>query len=120
MVHYVDFINGMHFGVIQEGFDQPIKAIKVQCTITCDMLILVATPFLEECEDDTHTPKMGTWESFGTLETSKFDCRGQNTSPRDVLHIIGKLLKYRCRKLPHMNHLDICTSYGKKKGQESN
>jgi len=28
MVHYVDFVNGMHFGVIQEGFDQAIKAIK--------------------------------------------------------------------------------------------
>jgi hypothetical protein len=24
---------------------------------------LVATPLLEECEDDTHTPEMGTWES---------------------------------------------------------
>jgi hypothetical protein len=36
MVHYVDFAIGMHFGVIQEGFDQVIKA---QCTTTCDMLI---------------------------------------------------------------------------------
>jgi len=87
MVHYVDFINGMHFGVIQEGFDQTIKAIKAQCTITCDMLILVATPLLEECEDDTHIPEMGTWESFGTSEsfetpkTLEFDCRGQNTLP---------------------------------------
>jgi hypothetical protein len=26
----------------------------------------VATPLLEECEDDTHTPKMGTWDSIGT------------------------------------------------------
>jgi hypothetical protein len=40
MVHYVDFVIGMHFGVIQEGFDQAIKAIKVQCNTTCDMLIL--------------------------------------------------------------------------------
>jgi hypothetical protein len=40
MVHYVDFVNGMYFGVIQEGFDQAIKAIKAQCTTTCDMLIL--------------------------------------------------------------------------------
>jgi len=35
----------------------------------------VATPLLEECEDDTHTPKMGTWESSGTPKTSEFDCR---------------------------------------------
>ncbi len=41
----------------------------------------VATPLLEECEDDTHTPKMGTWKSSETPETSEFNCRGQNTSP---------------------------------------
>jgi hypothetical protein len=41
----------------------------------------VATPLLEECEDDTHTPEMGTWESSETPQTSEFDCRGQNTSP---------------------------------------
>jgi hypothetical protein len=30
-------------------------------------------------------------------------------------------LKYRCRKWPRMSQLDICnTSYGKKKGRESN
>jgi hypothetical protein len=38
-------------------------------------------PTLKECEDDIHTPEMGTWESSGTPENSKFDCRGQNTSP---------------------------------------
>jgi len=76
--------------------------------------MFIATPLLEECEDDTHTPDMGTWESFGILETSKFDCRG-------VLHVIGKLLKCRYRKWSHMSHLDIySTSYGKKKGRESN
>jgi hypothetical protein len=36
---------------------------------------------LKECEDDTHTPEMGTWESFRTPENLEFDCRGQNTSP---------------------------------------
>jgi len=30
----------------------------------------VATPLLEECEDDTHTLEMGTWESFETPKTS--------------------------------------------------
>ncbi len=41
--------------------------------------ISVATLLLEEWEDDTHTPEMGTWESTGTPKTSEFDCRGQNT-----------------------------------------
>jgi hypothetical protein len=64
---------------------------------------------------------MGIWDSSGTLETSEFDYRGQNTSPWGVLHVIGKLLKFKCRKWPCMSHLDICsTSYGKKKGWESN
>jgi len=64
---------------------------------------------------------MGTWETSGTPKTSKFDRRGQNTSPWSVFHDIGNLLKCRCRKWPRMNHLDICsTSYGKKKGWESN
>jgi hypothetical protein len=63
---------------------------------------------------------MGTWESSKTPKTSEFDCRGQNTSPWSVLHIIGKLSKCRCQKWPRMSHLDICsTSYGKKKGRES-
>jgi len=43
--------------------------------------IIVATPLLEECEDDTHTPEMGTWESFRTLKTLEFNCRGQNALP---------------------------------------
>jgi hypothetical protein len=38
----------------------------------------VATLLLEEWEDDSHTPEMGTWESVGTPKTSEFDCRGQN------------------------------------------
>jgi len=69
----------------------------------------------------TLTLEMGTWKSFRTPKTSEFDCRGQNTSPSVVLHVIGKLLKCRCWKWPCMSHLDICsTSYGKKKGHESN
>jgi len=81
-----------------------------------NITIYVATPLLEKCEDDIHTPKMGTWESFGTPEISKFDYRGQNISLWGVLHVIGKLLKCRCRKWLRMSHLDICsTSYGKKK-----
>jgi hypothetical protein len=37
-------------------------------------------PTLRECEDETHTPEIGTWESSETPKTSKFDCRSQNTS----------------------------------------
>jgi hypothetical protein len=40
---------------------------------------LIATLLLEKWEDDTHIPKMGTWESTRTPETSKFSFRGQNT-----------------------------------------
>ncbi len=36
---------------------------------------------LKECEGETHTPEMGTWESSGTPKISKLDSRGQNTSP---------------------------------------
>jgi hypothetical protein len=82
---------------------------------------IVATLLWEECEDENHTLEMGTWESARTPETSEFDCRGQNTSHWGILYIIGKLSKQRCRKWARMSHLDICnTSYGKKKGQESN
>ncbi len=37
--------------------------------------LIFVTPLLEECEDDTHIPEMGTWESFGTLETSELNYR---------------------------------------------
>ncbi len=81
----------------------------------------VATLLLEECEDDTHIPEMGTWESTGTPKTLEFDCRGQNILHWGVPYIIGKLSKCRCRKWVCMSHLDIWnTSYGKKKGRESN
>jgi hypothetical protein len=39
----------------------------------------VATLLLEEWEDDTHTPKMGTWESTETPKILEFDHKGQNT-----------------------------------------
>jgi hypothetical protein len=53
--------------------------------------VFVATPLLEECEDDTHTPEMGIWEFLETSEISELDCRGQNTLHWGVLYIIGKL-----------------------------
>ncbi len=41
----------------------------------------VATPLWGKCEDETCTPKNGNLESYGTIETSELDCRGQNTLP---------------------------------------
>jgi hypothetical protein len=84
-------------------------------------IVVVATPLWGKCEDDTHTPKSGNWESSGTPAISELNRRRQNTSPWGVLYTVGKALKCRCRKWPCMSHLDICsTSYGQKKGRESN
>jgi hypothetical protein len=81
----------------------------------------VATLLLEKWEDDIHTLETGTLESIGTPKTSKFNFRGQYTLHWNILYIIGKLSKCKCRKWARMNHLDIWkTSYVKKKGRESN
>ncbi len=67
------------------------------------------------------TPKVGDLESSGTPECLEFDSTDQNTSHWGVLGVIGKVLKCRCPKWPHIGHLDICSpSYGQKKGRESN
>ncbi len=88
---------------------------------SCISITFVITLFWKKCEDEIHTPEIGTWESYRIPETSEFNCRGQNTSHWSVFYIIEKLLKCRCRKWPRIDHLDICsTSYGKKKGRESN
>jgi hypothetical protein len=64
---------------------------------------------------------VGRWSLERTPESSERNCRGQISLPWRVLYIIGKLLKCRCLKWARMTHLDICsTSYGQKKGQESN
>ncbi len=81
----------------------------------------VATPLWGKCEHETHTPKSGNLESFGTPATSKLHCRGQNTLPWSVPYTVEKALKFRCRKWSRMSHLNICnTSYGRKNGRESN
>jgi hypothetical protein len=78
-------------------------------------------PLWGKCEDETLTPKSGNLESSGSLKNSEVDCRGQNTSHWGFLYTVGKVLKCRCPKWPHISHLDICsTSYGQKKGRESN
>ncbi len=60
-------------------------------------------------------------ESQWISKLSKGNFRDQNPSVWRVLYIIGKLLKCRCLKWTHITHLNIWnTSYGQKKGQESN
>ncbi len=54
-------------------------------------------------------------------ESSKGDCRGQNSLDWRIFYIIGNLLKRKCVKWACMTHLDISnTSYGQNKGRESN
>ncbi len=78
-------------------------------------------PTLAKCEDETHTPKVGDLESSGTPKCLEFNSKAQNTSHWGVLGVIGKVLKCRRPKWPHIGHLDICSpSYGQKKGRESN
>jgi hypothetical protein len=60
-------------------------------------------------------------ESRWTPKISEIDLRGQNSMACGVFYIIGKLLERRCLKWARTAHLDIWnTSYGQKKGRESN
>ncbi len=60
-------------------------------------------------------------ESRWTPKTSESDCKGQNSMSCGVIYIIEKLLKRRYLKWARIAHLDIWnTSYGQKKGRESN
>jgi len=82
-----------------------------------------------ECEGvNPHTPKwtptLGVGESWspgGTPETSERVLKGQNSMACCALYINRKLSKCRCPKWARIAHLDIWnTSYGQKKGRESN
>jgi hypothetical protein len=60
-------------------------------------------------------------ESQWIFESSEGDCRGQNPLDWKVIYIIGNLLKFKCLNWACMTHSNIWnTSYGQKKGQESN
>jgi len=63
------------------------------------------------------------WElkSWRTPKSSESDCTSQNPLDWRVPYIIKNFLKFRCLKFAHMTHLDTSnTSYGQKKGHESN
>ncbi len=65
--------------------------------------------------------KVGDLESSRTFECLELDNKGKNTSHWGVLGVIGKVLKRRYRKCPRIGNSDIfCSSYGQKKGRESN
>ncbi len=105
---------GIHLLCCTHGNEHK-RTLHVICDTFCH------NPTLRKCEDETHTPEMGTWESFGILKTSKFNYRGQNTSHWGVLYITGNISKFRCKKWARMGHLDIySTHYGKNKSWESN
>jgi hypothetical protein len=55
-------LNFRYFATCQSLLELKLPHGHMEC-------LFVTTPLLEECEDDTHTPEMGTWESFGTLKT---------------------------------------------------
>jgi hypothetical protein len=60
-------------------------------------------------------------ESRWTPESSNSNFKGQNRMDWGIPYTIGKLLELKCLKWARMTHLDIWnTSYGQKKGQESN
>jgi hypothetical protein len=65
--------------------------------------------------------KVGGWESSETPECSELDNKGQNTLHWGFLGVIGNFFKRKYRKWPRIGNSDICSSsYGQKKGQESN
>jgi hypothetical protein len=74
--------------------------------------------------EPSHSPVNSHCESWSpkwTPKSSERDCRGHNPSVWKFLYIIEKLLKRWCLKWARIVHLDIWnTSYGQKKGQESN
>jgi hypothetical protein len=82
--------------------------------------VFVATLLWKSVRMKLTLPKWGLGSPTG-LPKFQSSIVGVSTSHWGVLYSIGKLLKCRCRKWARMGHLNICnTSYGKKKGRESN
>ncbi len=85
------------------------------------MLPRVQIVWVNEPSHSQMNSNVGSWSPKWTPESSKRDCKDQNSLPQRVLYIIGKLLKCKCIKWARISHLDIWnTSYGQKKGRESN
>jgi len=84
-------------------------------------LLCVATLLWGSVRMKLTFPKLGLGSPLG-LPKLQSSITGVKTRCIGVFFIsLGKLSKFRCRKWPHMGHLDMCsTSYGKTKGRESN
>jgi len=71
----------------------------------------------------SHSQGVPLWElEFQwTPEFLEDNCRGRTSMDWSIYYIIRKILQCRCLKWAYITHLDIWnTSYGQKKGQESN
>ncbi len=86
------------------------------------------TTYSRECErvwgNEPSHPRKSPTLGVGVRWTPNFsedDCRGQTSMDWGVSYIIGKILERKCLKWACIAHLDIWnTSYGQKKGRESN
>jgi hypothetical protein len=118
--HWNIWINLKHIQWMKSSQKHSLNIIKcVKGIITCGTYL--SQPLWGKCEVGTHTLENGTWEPSGTPENSEHNFRGQNTLHWNFFYTVGKVLKCWCSKLPRMSHLDIfSTSYGWKKGRESN
>jgi hypothetical protein len=54
-------------------------------------------PTLKECENETHTPEMGTWESSETPKTFKVQSQGSKHLAYVCFLNFWKAIKCRCR-----------------------
>jgi hypothetical protein len=67
--------------------------------------LLCRNPNLAKCGGEAqHLEKLGDLESSGTPECSELDNKGKNTLHWGVLCDIGKVLKRRYRKCPHIGN----------------
>jgi hypothetical protein len=71
------------------------------------MLLGVQTVWGNEPSHSQMNSHSGSWSPKWTPESSKRDCRGQNSMAWDVFYTIGKVLKRKCQKWARITHLDI-------------
>jgi len=119
---------GEFFRVLELEFLVKSSEIFLQLTTFCwqkEETLKMLYKRLLKLKDDTQSVATPLWPSVGvkpnTPECLEFNSKGQNTSHSGVFGVVGKVLKRRYRKCSRIGHLDICSSsYGQKKGRESN
>jgi hypothetical protein len=115
----------MYVVTLTLGSQPKQRACKVQVRTKPGSHILMPSGMQKSVKERTFTlpSELPCWEleSQWTPECSESDYKGQNPMGWGVLCTIIKILKCRCLKWARITHLDIWnTSYGQKKGQESN